>query len=1134
MKHVKKLLVMGAVFLSAFFYLGSVPTVANAAGCYTFTYYLQKGSSDAANKAIGYPNPDVAQLQAFLNVTGDPIGVFGLNTQAALKTFQNNHGIIPATGTVGPKTRTALNAAFGCPATTSNNSQTYTNSQLGLSFQYPTSLDNGYMIIQSNLVSAFSDNTDIDSNGCYVPTIYTGSPSAYKPTQVTVNGISFCQSNDLNPAAGTVSGSYYYTTLHSGSHYTLVFPIFYTSCATLFGGPHYNTCQNLVSNFSNLVVQPLQQSAGTLIFNTTTTSTLKGDCNLDGQVTAADVALASQFAVGSATPTAQQLANCDVLGAGSVTSADVTAINRYLAGYPWPTTTITTSSQPTITSISPNFGAGGNKIVITGTNLNASGNTIQFYQNGQLVGSQYPAVLDTTAVDGTSLQFTLLSGVVPAVANYLPYQLRVSNSNGVSNFVGFTILPSQTGPLINSITPNQGGNGIYTIAGGNFTSTNNVTTVEFYQNGKAMAGIGSPSVSVAANGMSLQFTIGGAFVANVSPGQYQVLVRDSSGGSNLINFTLTSSTTPPTSNLEGDCNLDGAVTPADAALASQWAIGNGTPSAAQLANCAITNGKYVTSADVTAINRYLAGYPWPTTSVVPLTKSITITSPNGGSQWQVGNTYNITWTSTGFSSGATVAIGLLDVTDSWNEFFTNYAVPVSQGSYSWTIPAILGGQGGSTLMAGKQYEIEIAETTAGVPKGSLGEGYSGNFSITNSATTAPVSTLKGDCNGDGTVSAGDAALWSQINNGTAPTTAVATANCTGLTVSEILNYSAGIPWPTTTATSQPSITVTSPSGGEQWVEGSTHVITYTSNGLPTPDTMSITLLFPPSITNGSGSNNGTYANAVTATASNSGSFSWTIPSYINPGSGYVLDINDNLDRIDVKSNSFSIVAPTVAPTPTITVATPGTLTQGQQTTVTWTTTGTLPGSGNVNIVLMSSGGVGTVLASGVPSNVSSPTTTGIYSWTVPTSTPAGSYQIEVYNAYNATPTGYSGTFNIVAPSTTTSSQSTTASLMLGDPLKAGFISGSDITLCNVCMNTPSNTHCTPAAITACEVTCDSSISSADITAMQNAATNGTKFSSCSGSTGPLGANVNANSSALASISGALANIAAQLQAMLGR
>lgn len=122
-------------------------------------------------------------------------------------------------------------------------------------------------------------------------------------------------------------------------------------------------------------------------------------------------------------------------------------------------------------------------------------------------------------------------------------------------------------------------------------------------------------------------------------------------------------------------------------------------------------------------------------------KQLTITSPNGGEQWQVGTTQNITWTSSGFSSGATVAIGLVDVTDSWNMYFAN--APVSQGSYSWTIPAILGGQGGYTLTAGKQYKIELGETTAGVSKGYLGEGYSNVFSISQPssiAITSPTSS----------------------------------------------------------------------------------------------------------------------------------------------------------------------------------------------------------------------------------------------------------------------------------------------------------------------------------------------------------------------------------------------------------
>lgn len=77
------------------------------------------------------------------------------------------------------------------------------------------------------------------------------------------------------------------------------------------------------------------------------------------------------------------------------------------------------------------------------------------------------------------------------------------------------------------------------------------------------------------------------------------------------------------------------------------------------------------------------------TSVQP---SITVTSPNGGETWNVGETHNITWTASGLPVGAYVGIGLYDHDSSVNTNFgvSGGMVPASQGSFAWTVPATLG------------------------------------------------------------------------------------------------------------------------------------------------------------------------------------------------------------------------------------------------------------------------------------------------------------------------------------------------------------------------------------------------------------------------------------------------------------
>jgi cysteine-rich repeat protein len=112
----------------------------------------------------------------------------------------------------------------------------------------------------------------------------------------------------------------------------------------------------------------------------------------------------------------------------------------------------------------------------------------------------------------------------------------------------------------------------------------------------------------------------------------------------------------------------------------------------------------------------------------------------------------------------------------------------------------------------------------------------------------------------------------------------------------------------------PFIKVTSPNGGEQWLPGSTHQITWNSSGV---DRVNIYLYknyggFPQYMTlltvNGNTS--------VPAPAS-SGSFSWTIPAGITLGNDYKIGVLDsastgNVMLYDLSDSSFSIVATSTA------------------------------------------------------------------------------------------------------------------------------------------------------------------------------------------------------------------------------
>jgi serine protease len=80
-------------------------------------------------------------------------------------------------------------------------------------------------------------------------------------------------------------------------------------------------------------------------------------------------------------------------------------------------------------------------------------------------------------------------------------------------------------------------------------------------------------------------------------------------------------------------------------------------------------------------------YSNQTFSIVEAPRSITVTSPNGGEVWNVGNTYTITWTSSGLSPDDRIDIQLSYIKDDGSRaedvLFNNLP---NTGNYTWIIP----------------------------------------------------------------------------------------------------------------------------------------------------------------------------------------------------------------------------------------------------------------------------------------------------------------------------------------------------------------------------------------------------------------------------------------------------------------
>lgn len=85
-------------------------------------------------------------------------------------------------------------------------------------------------------------------------------------------------------------------------------------------------------------------------------------------------------------------------------------------------------------------------------------------------------------------------------------------------------------------------------------------------------------------------------------------------------------------------------------------------------------------------------------------QALTLTSPNGGEQWTMGSTHNITWQANGYTGN--VGIELQNYTNG-STYMISTTAPASAGSYSFTVSSASLMSTGIDLPAGNQYKMDI-------------------------------------------------------------------------------------------------------------------------------------------------------------------------------------------------------------------------------------------------------------------------------------------------------------------------------------------------------------------------------------------------------------------------------------------
>ena len=378
------------------------------------------------------------------------------------------------------------------------------------------------------------------------------------------------------------------------------------------------------------------------------------------------------------------------------------------------------------------------------------------------------------------------------------------------------------------------------------------------------------------------------------------------------------------------------------------------------------------------------------------TGTISLAGPNGGEAWNIGSSYDITWTASGIGS---VRLQISrDGRMTWTEIVAS--VDAAAGTYSWTVAGPPSGNcfiRVSDASDGWPYDVsDVAFTIPGLEVTSPNGGETWDIGWPQTVTWASggVANVRIELSRDGGTN------WAEIVASTNATTGSYTSDATGPASTNCLvrvsDTGAGGFSDVSDAAFEvatTSLALTAPVGGEAWRIGSSQNVTWTSLGVADVRLQ---------VSRNSGAS---WTDIVASTPAAAGTYSWTVAG---PGSEHCLvRISDAADGVPygVSAGEFAI--------PSISVTSPAaaaTWSVGETATVAWTSIGPIY---NVKIELSTDGGTTwlTLDASTANNGSASFNVTGGSSTTC----------VVRVSDVGGTASGISGTFRIVAPTVTVTS-----------------------------------------------------------------------------------------------------------------
>lgn len=287
--------------------------------------------------------------------------------------------------------------------------------------------------------------------------------------------------------------------------------------------------------------------------------------------------------------------------------------------------------------------------------------------------------------------------------------------------------------------------------------------------------------------------------------------------------------------------------------------------------------------------------------------TITVLTPNGGENWVKGTPNTITWTSDVIGN---VRISLLK---NGVQYSLIAASVPNNGTYTWLIPA--------GLAIGSDYKVKISSSANSLISDvsdatfSLISGGGTTITLTSpnggeswTAGTSNIITWTSDVTGNLRITLLKNGIQYAIIAGALPNTgtyswlipawvvsgadySVKIASCLDPLLTDVSDANFAI-----TGGSGSTITVVTPNGGENWIKGTANTITWTSD---VTGNLRITLL-----------KNGIQYAIIAGALSNTGTYSWLIPTWVVPGADYSIKISACMNTLvsDVSDANFSIAA----------------------------------------------------------------------------------------------------------------------------------------------------------------------------------------------------------------------------------